>query len=393
MLLIVGSLCLISLTLQVRETTGHSFMLSPKGDYKSYNKPECRIGGPPHAPDDNCPGPCIRKTSFQYDKNEEPTQYKRGQVVSMVWARNNHQGGFVRFSLVPKRDRMRKKVHDRMTFRYACFDSDIHKCKAAECGTDKESRAQRTNVEIPTCYPDGEYILGWAWYGGTLGTKSIYGDYYGCSSVVIRGGPTTSSYKPKFVPGENLDGSTTCPAATNRLGQCPREPCDGHVRKDRLPYQFDENRAPPRILKSWLTGTGEPLSTSATPEPIALGPQVSNEKKRLRVTELILLNADTGKTISSARGTVRLSSKDEPITFVALTEGPVAEVHFYLNDRWIRKESVAPYAFWGDTNEGYKYFAWPNPILGSRISIKAEARDSNGNTHKKVFRITLLAPN
>jgi len=382
-------LCLLLATDQFGAAEAHSFMLKPKGDFKSYNKAECRLGGPLHAPNDTCPGPCIDTSSWQYDKNATATTYKRGDFVTMVWARNNHKGGFVRFSLVPKNMRMSKQAHNRLTFRWACYNSDRHECHGSECGTDSE--AYRTKVEIPSSFPDGEYILGWAWFGGTVQKKSKFGDYYSCSSVVIRGGPLKRSYMPKFIPGENLGGATNCSASTNRPGKCIREPCDGLVERGMVPYRFSDGRKPSPILSSWFRNSTNMFS-SPSPRPPSPSPSpVYLEDKRgpVLVTGLVLINADTGADITSeVNKTIHLSNADKNITFVALTSGPVDVVRFYLNGGWIRREFVPPYSFWGDISGDYK--RWPKPILNKWINIRVEAWDEQGSMHYKIFWMYLV---
>lgn len=64
---------------------------------------------------------------------------------------------------------------------------------------DLDGIAYYTNlVTIPTHVPDGEYILGWTWYGGTVGgtevantntappgERSSFGTYWACSYIAI----------------------------------------------------------------------------------------------------------------------------------------------------------------------------------------------------------------
>jgi len=162
--------------------------------------------------------------------------------VPFVWAKNNHDGGFVRFSLVPIRDRQNKAAHNRFAFRYACFDSGIHKCREDRCGSDNDGEAYKTKVQIPTTHPDGDYILGFSWYGGTTRNMYGFGDYWSCAHVKIRGGPMTRTYQPRFIPGEGVGGKSMCSSSVGRLGECPREPCSKHYERERVPSQFANGR-------------------------------------------------------------------------------------------------------------------------------------------------------
>lgn len=246
-------LCIIAVAALFPQSTAHTYILKPKGDRTPDWTATCRVGGPRHAPNNNCPGPCIDTSKKSWrDASGRPTVYRRGQTVPLVWARNGHTGGFVRFSLVPRSSRMSKGAHNRMAFRYACFESGVHKCREDRCGTDRNGNAYRTMAQIPTTHPDGEYVLGFAWYGGTTANRYGFGDYYSCANVIIRGGPMTSKYTPKFIPGEGTGGKKTCSSATKRLGECAREPCRKHYERDVIPLEFSNGRRPKPILASWF---------------------------------------------------------------------------------------------------------------------------------------------
>lgn len=245
---------------------GHSFLLKPAGDFRSFNKAECRLGGPPDTPKGTCPGPCIPTSSWQYNSHHRPVVYRRGEFVTVEWAKNNHRGGFIRLSMVPIKDRMSHAAHSRMAFRYACFASDPVPCSYNHCGTDEERLMYRTTVQIPTVYPDGLYVLGWAWFGGAVRKSSFFGDYWSCSEVLITGGPRTDTYDPLFRPGENRNRVSrekpqSCYSGVDRLGTCKREPCEKHNASFMKPSFFANGRAPPPIRAYW----SRPAKFSSTP--------------------------------------------------------------------------------------------------------------------------------
>lgn len=402
---------LAALSSQYLTCTSHSFLIEPRGDFKTFRKPECRVGGPPHAPNDSCPGPCIATHSWQYDRATVTHQYRRGQVVSMVWGRNNHIGGFVRFSLVPVGQRMSHRAHARMAFRYACFESDKHPCTRPDCGTD--TWLYRTDVQIPTSYPDGDYVLSWAWYGGMSFRQSYFGDYYSCVNVRIRGGPSSARYNPIFHPGEKLEG-TGCRSAVDRLGICKREPCLGHPEKRTLPFPFSANRTPRPIWRSWLTGetserseniphasptasktpTPTPSSTPsltpsssprAVPSPTPKGLALSSVTLRA----LKIVDAETKAQIAKVRSTadVRIPTKTRTFSAIAVASGDVRSVTFYVNDKKTRTEMYRPYAAWGDIKGTLN--AWPSPKFNATAKFRVVAKSHSGQKDVKKFWVRL----
>lgn len=397
--LVIKCLFLFLVTNEWRSCSAHSFLVQPKGDFKSFKKAECRLGGPPHAPNDACSGPCINMNSWQYDKQVTVTRYQRGQTVSMKWGRNNHIGGFVRFSLVPKHLRMNKQAHERMAFRYACFESGKHQCNLQNCGTDVW--LYKTNVVIPTSYPDGNYILSWAWFGGISVGKSYFGDYYSCTPVRIQGGPTTASYTPIFEGGENLYNSSRCRTAVDRLGICVREPCRGHNEKKMKPYPFSENRAPAPIRASWMnqglsdkSGT-EPTShpsNSPTPTPSVSGKPAmpTNSSVIPGITALSLINVKTKARFARAttyRSAIAVPRWITSFTIVAETQGDVRSVEFSINGVRTRTENVKPYSAWGDYRNVYN--PWPNPKFYTWVKVRMVLITRTLQRKQRVFLIRL----
>lgn len=226
------SLSALLLVLLLPEASSHSFMITPRGDYKTHFKAECRLGGPPHDGNDLCRGPCIAKNSWQYNRRHRSTTYRRGQYAKLEWSRNNHHGGFVRFSIVPASQRMSHAAHNAGAFYYTCYEAGLARCwRGALCGTDVDKKSPRVWVKIPTWLRDGDYVLGWAWFGGLHDGESYFGDYWSCADVKIRGGVAVTRKKPAvFKAGRVARGvkgirKNSCIASVNRLGTCRREPC------------------------------------------------------------------------------------------------------------------------------------------------------------------------
>jgi hypothetical protein len=182
-----GFALVASAILLASQAAAHSFLLHPLPDWTNQGRPECRIGAPVGLgiPPMNCPGPCgsgARESNggIFFNPNQASTTMQRGEKMYMKWTKNNHQSGFVRFTLVPRTQRMDKSAHDKYAFHYSCWEAGLIDCGPNEfCGTDFTRKRYQTEVEIPRVFPDGEYTLGWSWFGGTInygkGPVSEYG--------------------------------------------------------------------------------------------------------------------------------------------------------------------------------------------------------------------------
>lgn len=209
----------------------------------------------------NCPGPCPnQKFRADQDPNKPKKTVQRGQTLVVHTAKNNHLGGFSRWTIVKIKDMFDKQKHNEAAFLYTCADNNISKCtrrnKQRDCRVDKRNEYFRHYIEIPDIYPDGNYVLGWSWYGGATkyGRIGAFGDYYDCIYIRIQGGAECDSYQPRFVPGNSCAGRNgLCRATTDRLGVCWRESCPGGVRKTVLtrPCEF-KRRIPKAILRSYF---------------------------------------------------------------------------------------------------------------------------------------------
>lgn len=374
----VIGICYIAVGMNtLNQVHSHSYMLHPRGDFSSFSQAHCRVGGPEHAPNDECPGPCIDDDSWQYNKTAPVHKFKRNETVTVVWPRNNHRGGFVRFSMVPRAHRMNKAAHDKLAFRYSCFEADQIPCNEDHCGTDVW--LYRTDIQIPTSFADGEYVLSWAWFGGLTRDKSFFGDYYSCAHVKLSGGPMSQTYQPLFIPGKKTVYEAECRSSVDRLGICAREPCSGLGEKRMKPLPFRRGQAAKLSYETPSPKVHENANEPVQHSPVILGLQMVNCRTREVITN------EFSRTIDICR------HEEEFITFEALTDGNVSSVSFYINDNFIRTEGAEPYLAWGDKFDVFR--PWPHPILGEYFNITVVAVGKKGKTDEETFSMKLnLSP-
>jgi len=122
----------------------------------------------------NAPCPPIYKTgpnaAINSPKNPSAV-WKRGQEVSIVWHKNNHNGGFYRRSLVPVNKMFDHKWHKLTAFDYGCWSQGKFQCNNCPlqkhhkkcsyswyCGGDKTGKAYKNKVVIPPVFP-GKFII------------------------------------------------------------------------------------------------------------------------------------------------------------------------------------------------------------------------------------------
>lgn len=237
---------------------------------------------------DNCPGPCElhawEKGFARFDSPMHPARvYRRGEKVRISYQRNNHgPGGFTRLSLVPWNQMMNKEVHKRNAFHYSCWGAHPVKLPKTRIGKDDMRFSfdgtdgddhhfpishYVTYATIPDCIPDGCYIFGWVWFGGTGSSITtangiqeptpygIFGDYYSCSSVRIQGGrPLKKKCDKKFVNDMARYSKSGCMSTADDVGVCAREPCR-KTGKYQKPREFANNN-PPALYSHYYSGAG-----------------------------------------------------------------------------------------------------------------------------------------
>ncbi|TMW61434.1 hypothetical protein Poli38472_012625 [Pythium oligandrum] len=141
------------------------------------------------------------------------TEYKAGQEIDVEWSRNNHLGGFIRYSMVPK-GQDNKANFDKNAFFYTCRETNcsLKQCKDKWCGDDAGSKDHqikcRTKIKLPDYLPAGDYVLQWTWHAagssyGNVGWNT--GNYKTCADIRLTTSGSGSKPKcPTFVGGDRV---------------------------------------------------------------------------------------------------------------------------------------------------------------------------------------------
>jgi len=252
------SFCGIALIalLFVNESLGHSYLTSPisRSDQTQSNS-GCR--GPA------CLGPCDLPLA---SATRAPIVIQRGALINPQWPRNNHAGGFIRFSWAQTAD----------SDSAAAFDSGVSTIHCHEIGgcqpddptdpnggdsgpADGSSQPCQVNITVPTSLTNGLWTLQWAWFGGAFSL----GDYYSCVDYQISGGPSGSPATPLYYGGDYSNpGQNVCKFFnTDRLHQCVDEPCNNPI------YPLSQQETGPAF---GIAVAGSPTPSPApTPSPPA----------------------------------------------------------------------------------------------------------------------------
>lgn len=175
----------------------HTYLLTPQPRYQGLCIPAVDLNT-------NCCAPKPTRPSITYT---------RGQIIKTEWGRNNHVGGFIRYSIVPLQlsDNTNIFNNDSNVFQYNCY--------APQCvgnnnnfyapdppGTDYNQNKCWMNIKIPDWLPDGSYTIQWRWHSGgdnynqrNLGLR----DFISCHDFIIRGGPLNPKPQcPLFIGGD-----------------------------------------------------------------------------------------------------------------------------------------------------------------------------------------------
>ncbi|OMJ30362.1 hypothetical protein AYI69_g93 [Smittium culicis] len=147
---------------------------------------------------------------------------ERGQELTIKWGYANNRGGFVRIAMVPYTHSDSWDSFNRNVIKYACYESDD------DCGVDPANQIDQwsTTINVPENIPDGMATIQWMWYGGGnyYGNPDAgFGEYYGCSDVMISGGKFNYQVKPvEFLGGDKLNPeSSVCNYhGSNKIGDC-----------------------------------------------------------------------------------------------------------------------------------------------------------------------------
>lgn len=216
------------LTTLLSLSTAHNWMSSPRPWNTLWHTNGCRGSQCTNA----CPD--VKIPSEMGSSLSSPGAWvRRGGQLKVSWVRNQHFGGMFRVSLVPLPYCMDRSAHQRLSIEYGCFESGSYSCRSEgdDCGTDKKEAFKRW-IEIPTVFPDGDYCMGYVWFGG-LHFKRKYGgfaDYYSCSIVKVRGGKKLGGWHvPRFVAGKGRDSKGVrngkCLTSSTYVGKCDKGAC------------------------------------------------------------------------------------------------------------------------------------------------------------------------
>lgn len=204
-------------------TSGHSFLTNPEPYTTRYHTRHCRGAE------------CVNACPIEYNAGMANTianpakTWSRGETVNIQWAKNNHDGGFVRLGLVPVGVMNDRSWHERLTIMHGCWHSGMTGCKGSkECGTDRSGTAFERKVKIPTVFPDGDYILGFVWYGGVRKQRGFFPDFFSCSHIRISGGPLGGRHSAYFEAGDGPSEfvrDDMCYTSADFIGDCGTKGC------------------------------------------------------------------------------------------------------------------------------------------------------------------------
>lgn len=214
--------------------------------------------------------PVVLTSGVNNSISDPAAQYKRGQSTSIRYVKNNHFGGLMRLSIVPVSAMFSRDAHSSLAFYYTCWDSHEVDCKDTyvDCGTDYFKRAFETTVTIPTCFPNGDYVMGYVWYGGLnpRGPSGNLGDYFHCSHIKIAGGPLSKDCEAVYDNGGTGDSvrGTECRTHIDEPGYCRDDrKCRGRRPFFATPKAFENGV--PRFSQEDVRRTGSSSDFSRSP--------------------------------------------------------------------------------------------------------------------------------
>lgn len=322
----------------------------------------CRIGGSGGFIG-NCPGPCPSyNIAADADPSNPTATFQRGSYHRVVWARNNHEGGFSRWSIVPITKMYSKEWHSKMAFHYTCWNVGRFNCNEfdfhRDCNYDRDNQAFSKMLYIPPIYPDGVYVLAFTWYGGGIGSGH-FGDYYDCAYIRIAGGEEIAEeFIPNFVAGGGSFYEDGCEATVDTLGICWKEPCVPERKTSKyVPREFSNGSHPPPVQSSWFSDNFQ------------------EAPKSIELESLMLIDAKENRVLfSNLKDIVQLNRNDE-ISLLAVTSGDVKYVEWYTNGKLNGRDYYMPFTISGDSEEDF--FPWMHPVFNRRlrIAVKVVGKD------------------
>lgn len=205
----------------------HNWLLRPKAYNLKFHTRDCKGLECTNA----CPN-ILRPEHMNNTLQAPAATWGRGQAVHIGWTRNSHHGGFVRLSLVPLPLMHDRSAHEKFAIEYGCWETGAYNCTAngGWCGTDRNNTAYGRVISIPTTFPDGDYVVGYVWFGGLHHERERgqFPDHFSCSFVRISGGwPVHGTHRARWNAGDGgrLVVEGKCKTSSTRVGKCGNEGC------------------------------------------------------------------------------------------------------------------------------------------------------------------------
>ncbi|GLE00071.1 hypothetical protein PINS_up008798 [Pythium insidiosum] len=191
----------------LQSTDAHSFLVKPQARTNEFSTVTRESPG--------CPRNRVGKV----------TSYEAGETIDVRYWRNNHIGGFIRWSIAPRGNES-KQEFDQNTFYYTCRESGPE-CRPrnnpdkpiAGDGSGDNTIPCGDRITLPDWLPAGDYVLQWTWFGvghsfGNVGWAEP--QFRSCADIKL----TSSGSKkkpacPRFVGGDRVTkaqnkGSNQC---------------------------------------------------------------------------------------------------------------------------------------------------------------------------------------
>ncbi|KAJ1668889.1 hypothetical protein IW140_000045 [Coemansia sp. RSA 1813] len=297
------SASLVAVSALIASCAGHSMLSTPapRGNKKWWGT--CSAGA-------GCKGPCdAPKADAPFNSIYVAKKYvQRGQQLEVVWNRLNHPGGFVRLAMVPFDQSDNWSAFNDNVLKYTCYETTCKTSKPEDTtfgylngGGDSPCT---TTVTVPENIADGTAVtLQWIWFGGGIyygEPDTSFGEYYGCSDMIVSGGPQSST-KPAatFVGGDaTYPNSNVCKYwGSNKVGDCnfgdkvpsnptadnllsqSLEPCMHGPEKKGVPFGFgssDESGYTNQTISTTSPAAPPPASDTASAAP-ASTPESASE--------------------------------------------------------------------------------------------------------------------
>lgn len=188
----------------------------------------------------------------QWSPENPARKWSRGDEVDIEWHRNNHEGGFYRYSLVPVKHMYSWRMHLKFAFEYGCWATNLWECGTdSTCGTDDNGFAYKNRMRVPNVFPDGDYVFAMSWFGGLhwRRKRGFFPDYHSCSFVRIEGGEPWGEWRPKFKagishhPAEKVTPGM-CVSSSAWIGECGGTGCRQRSPYRGMPGPFQGKRRP-----------------------------------------------------------------------------------------------------------------------------------------------------